>query len=159
MHRPFIRLLVVGAVAVCLSLSFALCAAAPAAADSVYHSQHIALMPVGEAPLATGFIENIHVNGPQVFAHERYVLVGATPRTEYGVTIQIYGDAAATMWLAAMPTVAFTTNGVGNGVGHYTLPLSGVPEAFHGLTIYLVWELATGGAVAYQTPVSEVVLD
>ncbi len=30
-----------------------------AAGDAVYHSQHIALHPVGEAPLHSGFVENI----------------------------------------------------------------------------------------------------
>ena len=133
--------------------------AIPALADGVYHSQHIALVPVGDSPLRSGFVENIHTNGPQIFALERYVLLGAAPSTEYQVTIQIYGDPDATASLGAMPTIAFRTNGVGNGVGRFTLPLSGVPEAFHGLTIYLVWELTTSGAVAYKTPVSKVVLD
>ena len=158
MHHSFRRSVVL-ATALCLALVVVLAAAGPAAADSVYHSQHIALMPVGEAPLAKGFVENIHVNGTQVFAHERYVLVGADPRTEYQATIQIYADPGGTMWIMAMSTVAFTTNGVGNGIGRYTLPLSGVPAAFHGLTVYLVWELTTDDAVAYHTAVSEVVLD
>lgn len=157
--RHSTRISVVLVTAVCLSLSIALALAGPAAADSVYPSQHIALMPVGEQPLAMGFIENIHTNGPQVFAQERYVLVGASPKTEYAVTIQIYGDPAAKVWMGAMPTIAFSTNGVGNGVGRFTLPPSGVPEAFHGLTIYLVWQLATGGTVAYETQASKVVLD
>lgn len=142
-----------------LSLAAVMASAAPALADSVYPSQHIPLASVDGAPLAMGFVENIHTNGPQIFAHERYVLVGAAPATQYQATIQIYGDPGATVWLAAMPTVAFTTNGVGNGVGRFTLPLSEVPEEFHGLTLYLVWQLATGGAVAYETPVSLVVLD
>jgi hypothetical protein len=153
------RPVVILAMMMCLSLSVLLAAAAPSAADSVYPSQHIALMPVDGAPLASGFIQNIHANGPQVFAQERYVLVGAAPDTQYQATIQIYGDPGATVWMAAMPTVAFTTNGAGNGVGRFTLAPSGVPEAFHGMTLYLVWELTTGGAVAYQTPLSPVVLD
>ncbi len=45
-----------------------------AAADAVYHSQHIALNPIGGAPLRSGFVENIHADGPQVYAHELYVL-------------------------------------------------------------------------------------
>jgi hypothetical protein len=94
-----------------------------------------------------------------VFALERYVLVGAQRRTEYQVTIKIYGDPGATVPLGAMPTVKFATNGVGNGVGHFTLLLADVPAVFHGMTIYLVWELTTGSAVAYKTPISMVVLD
>jgi hypothetical protein len=45
----------------------AIAVAAPlAAADAVYHSQHIALNPIGDAPLRSGFVENIHADGPQV---------------------------------------------------------------------------------------------
>jgi hypothetical protein len=157
MRHSKYKTLVAGVLLLCLTAAMA--TAAPALADSVYPSQHIPLAATGGAPLTTGFVENIHANGPQVFAQERYVLVGAAPTTEYQATIQIYGDPGATVWLAAMPTVAFTTNGAGNGVGRFTLAPSGVPEAFHGMTLYLVWQLATGGAVAYETPVSLVVLD
>ena len=48
-------------------------------ADAVYPSQHIPLHPVGTAPLTTGFVENIHANGPNVYAHEVYVVAGAVP--------------------------------------------------------------------------------
>jgi hypothetical protein len=34
----------------------------PALADAVYHSSHIALLPTGDTPLRSGFVENIHVN-------------------------------------------------------------------------------------------------
>jgi len=58
-----------------------------ASADGVYHSEHIALTPVGTQPLRTGFVENIHANGPVVFAMERYVLNGASPETNYQVAL------------------------------------------------------------------------
>lgn len=61
-----------------------------ASADAVYRSRHIALHPVGTAPLTTGFVENIHANGPIVYAHEVYVVVGASPSTSYDVTIAVY---------------------------------------------------------------------
>jgi hypothetical protein len=35
------------------------------------------------------FVENVHPNGPNVFAHEQYVLNGAVPNTTYTVTIHI----------------------------------------------------------------------
>src|SRR5919197_807672 len=41
-----------------------------AAGDAVYHSQHLVLHPVGAAPLHSAFVENIHVNGPNIYAHE-----------------------------------------------------------------------------------------
>ncbi len=63
-------------------LMTAVAVAAPlAAADAVYHSKHIALNPIAGAPLRSGFVENIHADGPQVYAHELYVLNGAEPDT------------------------------------------------------------------------------
>ena len=41
-----------------------------AAADSVYHSEHLRLTPVAGAPLRSGFVENIKAEGPRVYAHE-----------------------------------------------------------------------------------------
>ena len=63
--------------------------AVPAAADAVYHSSHIPFAPIGEAPLRSGFVENIHANGPNVFAHEQYVVNGAEPNTTYDVVLTI----------------------------------------------------------------------
>jgi hypothetical protein len=57
-------------------------ALAPAAgADRVYHSEHMTLTPVDTAPLRSGFVQNVHANGPNVYAHEIYVLSGALPNT------------------------------------------------------------------------------
>jgi hypothetical protein len=58
--------------------------------EAVYHSQHIGLHPVGEAPLQFGFVENIHPNGPQVYAPEVYVLNGADANATYQVVLLLY---------------------------------------------------------------------
>ena len=63
----------VAAAAVCAIMVFC---AGPAVADSVYHSGHYNLTAVNAAPLRSGFVENIHANGPNVYAHEQYVLTG-----------------------------------------------------------------------------------
>jgi hypothetical protein len=42
---------------------------APASADSSYHTGHIALSPTAGAPLTSGFVQNIHANGKNVYAH------------------------------------------------------------------------------------------
>ena len=68
------------------------------------------------------FVENIHANGPNVFAHEQYVVNGAEPNTTYSVALWIY--AAGSGSCAGAPTVkftteTFTTNAAGNGeTGH-----------------------------------------
>jgi len=68
--------------------------AAPfAGADRVYHTEHLALTPVGGAPLRSGFVQNIKANGPIVYAHEIYKLTGATPLATYTVTNNFFiGD-------------------------------------------------------------------
>lgn len=133
--------------------------ASPASADATYRTQHIALQAVGSAPLRTGFVQNIHANGPVNYAMERYVLVGAEPRTTYSVTLQLFQDVSCATAIGPFPSVSFTTNGVGNGVGKLRLPPSAIPQAFRGLTIGVIWQLSIGGTVTYQTACSTVRLD
>jgi hypothetical protein len=67
--------------------ALAIAALAPtAAADRVYHSEHLSFAPVGGAPLRSGFVENIKAEGPRVYAHEIFVLNGARSRATYTVT-------------------------------------------------------------------------
>ena len=138
-------------------------AVAPTAlADKVYHSEHVELVPVDNAPLRSGFVENIHVNGPNIFAIERYVLNGAAPNTTYHVQLSIYGDPQCTTFLAGLPTATFSTNVAGNGTSRAVIP----PEAaagLHGLTLGVRWEItretATGTEVVYTTECTVVALD
>lgn len=132
----------------------------PAMADAVYHSEHIALAPVGDAPLGMGFVENIHANGPIVFANERYVLVGASPSTTYDVALRLWvGDTTcAGDPMAVLPTVSFTTNVAGNGVGKVALPPSAA-DGLHGATLGIVWVISTGGEPTYASSCIDVLLD
>ena len=57
-----------------------------AGADAVYHTEHLKLTPVGDAPLRSGFVQNIKANGRSVYAHELFVLDGTAARTTYTVT-------------------------------------------------------------------------
>lgn len=135
----------------------ALCGA-PAWGDAVYHSQHIPLEPVGSAPLRSGFVENIHANGPTVYAMERYALVGAAPGS-YAVTLHLFADSSCSTVIGPFPSITFATNAVGNGVGHLRLPPSAIPTGFHGATIGIIWELAGDTGATYETACSTVVLD
>ena len=134
---------------------------APAAlADAVYHSSHIALMPVGSAPLRSGFVENIHPNGPNVFAHEQYVLNGALPSTTYTVTIHISGSADTTCSTPFLnpDTATFTTNPAGNGSATKVFTPADV-DGLANSTIHAYWTVSTGGAVAYTTACQTIRLD
>lgn len=130
-----------------------------ASADSVYRSEHIQLVPVGTQPLRTGFVENIHVNGPEVFAIERYVLNGASPATTYDVALHLWIDpACGGGFLTDIPTARFTTNPAGNGTGSGRFAPADA-DGLHGATIGIVWTVSTGGQVAYQTACTSVTLD
>lgn len=103
-----------------IALVLALATVVPAAGDSTYRSEHIDLMPVGDAPLRSGFVENIHVNGPKIYAMERYVLNGAAPEAIYQVTLWAYAtgsgcDASMSAGIP-IPTAELTTNVSGNGM-------------------------------------------
>src|SRR5215471_17860825 len=94
-----------------------LLATLPAWGDAAYHSQHISLVPVGNAPLRSGFVENAHANGPNVYAHEQYVLNGAGPRSTYQVTIMIFASNTTCTGspTLALGTASIATNAAGNG--------------------------------------------
>jgi hypothetical protein len=134
-------------------------ALAPAAlADAVYHSSHIALMPVGSAPLQSGFVENIHANGPNVFAHEEYVLNGAMPNTSYTVTIHVLAGPGCTNTLFDLDTTTLTTNPAGNGTAEKVFTPADV-DGLANSTIYAYWTVSTGGSVTYMTACQTIHLD
>jgi len=134
-----------------------------ASADDVYQSDHVEFHPVGAQPLQSGFLENIHSNGPQLYALEQYVLNGASPNTQYYIKPLVYlEDAGCTAGLIPFPIEnTISTNAVGNGTTLVTLP----PEAaagLDGLTINVRWQLLVGaadGPVAYETDCAVIVLD
>ena len=133
-----------------------------AAADGVYHSQHIDLIPVGDAPLRSGFVENIHVNGPKIYARELYVLNGASPSTSYQVSLAVYVfDPDCSVDPVPIPSTTVQTNVSGNGTAQMVFTPDLVPSVWrdetrpHGVR----WEFSTAGTVAYETACSIVTLD
>ena len=122
------------------------------AADAVYHSDHVDFHPVDGAPLRSGFLENIHANGPQIYAVERYVLNGASPNTSYYINaVAYFSDPTCQPASPATPfpaTHVISTNGAGNGTVKVVLAPDDVPPGFAGLTIGIRSELSSGGPVA-----------
>jgi hypothetical protein len=147
------------------ALAFAAAAAALAwpaiaSADRVYHSEHMPLLPVAAAPLTQGFVENVHPNGPNVYAHEIYVLNGAAADASYEVFLLVYvGDPDCSEAAAAqINTATITTNAAGNGrADAFIRPeeVEGIRNATHGVR----WEIKQGGTVVYQTACTAVTLD
>jgi hypothetical protein len=139
----------------------ALGALAPsAAADAVYHTQHMELEAVGEAPLRSGFVQNIKANGPTIYAHELYVMNGAAPRASYTVTNHFFfEDALCAEDVNDFPTdTALRTNRAGNGRADVFFAPADVAglEGVHGV----LWTVQNAaGEVVYRTRCSTVTLD
>lgn len=131
-----------------------------ATADQVYHTEHLPLSPVADAPLKSGFVNNIHPNGPQLYAKEVYALKGAEPNTEYTVVLHGYLDSTACEGEADLeiPTAAFTTNVAGNGKGSVKFTPEDV-AGIRGLTIGVRWTVEDASGPAYETACTTVVLD
>jgi hypothetical protein len=134
--------------------------APPAAADRVYHSQHLELTPVGGAPLRSGFVENIKAEGPQIYAHEIFVLNGAAPQATYTVTRNFFFQAPACDGSFVFPSdvALLSTNRSGNARGDVVVRPAEVAgfEGTHGV----IWTVQDAtGAVTYRTACTTVTLD
>jgi hypothetical protein len=111
-----------GAFAAVVALTMLVFASA-AAADQSFHTSHAELTPIGNAPLQSGFVNDIHTQGGTIAAQERYVLNGALPNTTYSVALWIYpagSGSCAGATVARFTTETITTNAAGNGEAGHT---------------------------------------
>ena len=149
--------------ALCLIAIMLVTAAMPALhvlADSAYHTEHIQLRAVGDAPLDYGFVNNIHPDGPEVYAHEIYELKGALPHASYEVFLMVYvADTTCSSQVVRIPTARLSTNEDGNGQAQFFLPPAGVPSAWRASTHGIRWEIEHNGSVVYDTVCIAVALD
>jgi hypothetical protein len=139
----------------------AMAGAATVSADAVYHSEHLRLSPVGNAPLRSGYVENIHADGPNVYAHEQYVLNGAAPNSSYQVVLMVFPTdttCSSSSASIAIPTATITTNAAGNGNAFHVFTPADA-DGLRGLTVGGMWVLMSGNAVAYETACTTIHLD
>jgi hypothetical protein len=138
-----------------LVLLVALSALAPAgaSADSVFKTQHIALTPLDGAPLRSGFVQQIHANGPIVYGTDAVVLNGALPRTTYVAVMFVSPfDPSCASDVAPLGAVVFSTNAAGNGRGATgIIPPEAIPDEARGHVHGFYWVVFAGGAPAYAT--------
>jgi hypothetical protein len=144
----------------CAALLAVAVLAPSAAADRVYHSEHLDLVPVGGATLRSGFVENVKAEGPQVYAHEIYVLNGAVPNADYRVTRDFFfQDPGCNGNLVFHTDVAtLRTNPSGNARGGIVVTPGEVVgfQGVHGVR----WTVRdAAGAVVYRTACTSVTLD
>jgi hypothetical protein len=132
-----------------------------ATADATYHSTHILLSPAPGTSSGSGFVENIHPNGPQVYAHEQYHLQHAVPRTEYTVTLHIYGP--DTTCSQAVPVdleaAVLTTNAVGNASGSHVFTPADAAALPKGVPLGIIWTISADGGTSYASGCESIVLD
>jgi hypothetical protein len=155
------RVLAIGGIAALIAIGVS----STAVADGAYHTDHFSLQSVDgeDAPLRSGSVTNIHVNGPQIYAQERYHLNGAEMNTEYVFELNLWiSDSTCSEAAdAALPVGSFTTNRAGNGhaKSRFTpediakLGLIGTGE--HGAN----WIVYDGGTAVYETACQTVFLD
>jgi hypothetical protein len=152
------RPLAISAALLCLALSPGL-----ALADSVYHTERLALEPVGGAQ-GTGMVVNIHPNGPMVFASERYALRDAEPNASYTVWLVI--DASNLTGcdfpgLTIEMKADLQTNAAGNGTSpadFYFQP-GGIPPCLRDMSFPIHWEVTLDGVLTHVTDSTIVTLD
>jgi hypothetical protein len=129
--------------------------AASAGADAVYHTAQVPLLPVGGAP-GGGMVLNIHADGPTVYAHEIYLLKGATPGS-YQVTIHIDpANLDCSSPAVVLPTAMLQTNSVGNGKADVKFTPADA-DGLRGLTVSAYWTV--DGPASYATECSVITLD
>jgi hypothetical protein len=129
-------------------------------ADRAYHAAHIALSPVDGAPLRNGFVENIHADGPNNYAHEIYVLGGAEPNATYEVSLSIWTEnlACSGSPTLAMTTATLTTDAAGNAVGQKVFTPADA-DGLRGHTVSAMWTVSQDGTAAYTTDCEVITLD
>jgi hypothetical protein len=132
-----------------------------AAADAVYHSERLALTPVGAAPLRSGFVLNIKANGPNVYAHELFVLNGAAPNAKFAVKRDFYignsGCKGAPSF--SSPVGQLETNTAGNAEADLLVTPDEIPDFLRDETHGVRWRVEHAGTTVYRTACTAVTLD
>jgi hypothetical protein len=131
-------------------------------ADQAFHTERITLASINGAPLHSGFVVDIHANGPQVFALERYVLAGAAANTTYQVNLLLFSpNSTCTGAPFVVPEKQLHTDAVGNAEAGILLTPADIPQSLHNTTISVIWQVVNlgTGAANYQTGCVVVAID
>jgi hypothetical protein len=135
-----------------------------ALADSTFHTRRLALTLTTTGALAdhpelrSGHVVDIHANGPQIGALERYMVNGAKANTSYTVTLLLFDGGCSGASAGVLTTVTLETNAQGNAHGK-TLFTPEELAPFAGLVFGVRWTLVSGGVAAYETSCIDVAID
>jgi hypothetical protein len=157
--RPLLNLIFIGALALGPVLPTTVFA------DQAFHSQRLSfsLTPEGQATghpvLRSGQVVDIHADGPQIGAIERYMINGAKPHTNYAVVLELFDGDCAGADLGTLMTTTLTTNKQGNAHGGVVFTAEDLVP-FSGLVFGILWTLVDeNDVVAYETPCIVVPVD
>lgn len=144
-----------------LLLTGAVMSPVAASADATYHSTHIVLSPTPGTSGGSGFVENAHADGPNVYAHEQYHLQHAAADTSYTVTLHIYGPDTTCSAVSPQDLIStvLTTNAAGNASGKHVFKpedAAGLPK---GVPLGIIWTMSAGAGRTYTSSCQTVVLD
>ena len=132
------------------------------AADSVYHTEQLALESIGGAS-GSGMVVNIHPNGPMMFASERYALRGAEPNATY--TVWLVVDATnldcAFADLTIQMKAELQTNVVGNGTSpaDFAFHPGDIPPCLRNASFPIHWDVTLDGTLTHRSESTIVTLD
>ena len=140
-----------------------------ASADRSYHSERLELNATGLAghpELRSGQVVNIHPNGPNNGALERYMVNGAAANADYRVVLVIAELCNSDGSLGGAPVTELTSDLIetdrnGNGTGSLLITRDDLDD-FQGFVGGVKWELRVGdvgGAPAYDTNCTTVTVD
>ena len=131
-------------------------------ADSVYHSERLALTAVDGAA-GTGMVVNVHPNGPRNFAQERYSLSGADAHSTYSVWLVIDASALACDFesLTIAMKAELRTNAAGNGTSpaDFVFRPEGIPPCLRNASFPIHWDVTQDNELTHQTESITVTLD
>jgi hypothetical protein len=104
-------------------------------------------------------VENIHANGPNVYAHEQYVVNGAQPGTSYQVVLMVFASNTTCSGNSlTIPTAVINTNVAGNGNAYHVFTPADA-DGLRGLTVSGKWFLMDGNTAVYATSCGVIHLD
>ena len=92
-------------------------------ADQVFHSQRLSFSLTdagalnGHPKLRSGHVVDIHANGPQIGALERYMINGAKPNTSYQVVLDVLDGGCEGAPFGLIATDTLETKAQGNAQG------------------------------------------
>jgi hypothetical protein len=159
--RQMISLILVGTLALLLApITLAL-------ADQDFHTERLSFFLTAEGaaaepphpPLRSGHIVDIHANGPQIGALERYMINGAQANSSYDVVLELFEGDCEGAESPSMTTTTLETNQQGNAHGGFVFTAEDLVP-FSGAVVGVRWTLVdVEGIIAYATPCIVVTVD